>query len=531
MAIQILLAAAVILICLSLTRLSNKIGLPTLAVFIAIGMLFGSDGIVRIPFDNYTLSEQLCSVALIFIMFYGGFGTSWRHAKGTAPAAIALSTFGVVLTALLTGVFCRFVLKISWLESFLIGSVISSTDAASVFSILRSRKLNLKYNTASLLEVESGSNDPCAYMMTVIVLTLMEGSANGWVLAGLVLSQILVGVIMGVIFAYVGRWLLKHMYKDGAGYDSILIFGIVLLSYALSTMLRGNGYLSVYITGLMLGNMSIPRKKTLVHFFDGVTGLMQISLFFLLGLLSFPSQLPEIALTGLAIALFITFIARPLAVYVLTKPFRFPFRQQLLISWAGLRGAASIVFAIMAVVSPAVTPPKLFNIVFFIVLFSILIQGSLLPFISRKLKMIDNDEDVMKTFSDYSDEIPVHFLNLIIDENHPWAHQALKNIQMLPQVRVAILIRDEKQMIPRGSTVVHPGDVAIICGPALEEHTLGALTEIRLNSGHDWIGRTLKSINMDDDKRVIMIQRDQKAIIPDGSTRLARGDILIVNNK
>lgn len=406
----ILLVAAVILLCLSLNKMSNKLGIPMLLAYILLGMMFGTDGILKIPFDNFTIAEQICTVSLIFIMFYGGFGTNWKQAKPVAGKAVLLSTVGVILTAVTTGAFCHFILKMDFWESMLIGSVISSTDAASVFSILRSRRLNLKNNTASMLEVESGSNDPCSYMLTVIILTIMSGELSGFSLVVMIFSQITFGILVGVVVALAAAFILKKVNFATDGFDTIFVFSMALVSYAGASMINGNGYLAAYIAGIILGNTPLHHKKSLVHFFDGITGLMQMLIFFLLGLLAYPSQLPKILPIALAIAVFLTFVARPVSVFAILMPFRCPVKQQLLVSWAGLRGAASIVFAIMATVSPAYTKNDLFHIVIFIVLFSISIQGTLLGLVAKKLDMIDENGNVMKTFSDYSDEMPVEFV-------------------------------------------------------------------------------------------------------------------------
>lgn len=334
---------------------------------------------VKIPFDNYLLAEDICTLALIFIMFYGGFGTKWSEARPVAVKAVLLSSLGTIATAGLVGLFCWGVLKLPLLESFLLGSVISSTDAASVFSILRSKRLNLRYNTASLLEVESGSNDPFSYMLTVIVLSLMSGEASGWAFAYQIFAQLVYGGAFGVGVALVTRAFLKRFRFASEGFDAVFIVAVALVAYAAPTLLGGNGYLSVYITGILLGNHTIQNKQALVNFFDGATGLMQMVLFFLLGLLSFPSHLPAIIPTALAAALFLTFVARPLAVGLILGPFRSTFRQMALVSWSGLRGAASIVFSILAITSSAVIDLDIYHIVFFIVLFSILIQGPFFP--------------------------------------------------------------------------------------------------------------------------------------------------------
>lgn len=529
MAIYILIAAVVILICLFFSKVSNKLGVPTLLVFIFLGMLFGSDGIFKIQFDNYSFAEQICSVSLIFIMFYGGFGTNWKSAKKVAVKSILLSTLGVILTAVLTGMFCHFVLNFALLESFLIGAVISSTDAASVFSILRSKRLNLKYNTASLLEVESGSNDPCSYMLTAIILSFMSGETSGGQIVYMVFAQIVYGAVIGVIIAFATLFILSRAKNSINGFESILVFSMALVSYALATLVGGNGYLSTYITGIILGNKPIKDKKSLVHFFDGITGLMQILIFFLLGLLAFPSPLPQIVLPALAIAVFLTFVARPISVFAILSPFKCPFKQQLLVSWSGLRGAASIVFAIMAIVSPAYIKHDVFHVVFFIVLFSISLQGTLIPFVAKKLDMIDNNSDVMKTFNDYTEEVPVQFLKLLIKEKHPWVDKKIKNLKLLPNLLIALIIRDGKQIVPKGDTVILQDDVIIMSGPSLDKEFEGCLTEITIDSDNDWLGMSLSEIKFESDRLVILIKRNNRVIIPRGNTKIKEKDVLIIN--
>lgn len=268
------LTAVVILSCVLFQRLSGKVGVPALLFFILLGMFFGTDGVVKIPFDNFELAQNICSVALLFIMFYGGFGTNVRSARPVAAQAVLLSSVGTVLTAGLVGVFCHFVLGVALWESFLIGAVISSTDAASVFSVLRSRHLNLKYHTASLLEVESGSNDPFSYMLTTIVLSVMHGGSSGGQFAAMLAAQIGYGVLFGVVLALAARWVLGR-FRFSAGFDAVFAVAVALLSYVLPEMLGGNGYLSVYLTGMILGNSRIPNKSGLVHFFDAATALMQ----------------------------------------------------------------------------------------------------------------------------------------------------------------------------------------------------------------------------------------------------------------
>lgn len=529
MAGTLLLGAIVMIACVLFNRISGRLGIPVLLAFILLGMFFGSDGAVKIAFDDYGFAEQICSTALIFIMFYGGFGTKWSEAKPVAAKAVLLSSAGVVLTAGITGLFCYLVLKINILESFLIGSVISSTDAASVFSILRSKKLNMRDGTASLLEVESGSNDPFAYMLTTVVLTIMGGKISGPQIAYTLFAQIVYGGVCGVVIALCAVKILGRFRIAAAGFDSVLVLAIALLAYAVPALVGGNGYLSVYIVGIIVGNSPIDHKRSLVHFFDGINSLMQMLLFFLLGLLSFPSQLIDVAFEGLVIALFLTFIARPVMTFILLTPFGCRLNQQLLVSWSGLRGAASIVFAVMAVISPASTNHDIFHIVLFIVIFSILIQGSLIPFAARKLNMIDDNEDVMKTFSDYAGEVPVQFIEIKIPREHPWCEQMVSDLIFPPDTILVMVLRNGQKIVPNGRTVLLPEDRLILSARQMGEIDGVHLSECTVTSSDKWKGKQIQEISIRRGELIIMVQRQGQIIIPNGQTQLLEGDVLVMN--
>lgn len=457
--------ATVLLLCIISNKLLYRLGIPTLLIFLVLGMLCGSDGIGKIYFDNYDLANNMCSIGLIFIMFYGGFSTNWKVARPVAGKAIALSTLGVVLTAAFTGLFCHWVLRLPMPESFLIGSVISSTDAASVFSILRSRKLNLKDNLASLLEVESGSNDPASYMLTMIVLSLMKNDSQP--LIKMVLLQLILSIVFGVILALGASFLMRHVSIEIDGFYPLFVSAIAVLGYGLCGLTGGNGYLCVYLIGIILGNSKILHKKTLVHFFDGISWLMQIMLFFTLGLLCFPSHLPNVIVPGILVSLFLIFVARPLAVFGILKWFKVPLKHMLLISWVGLRGAASIVFAIFAVSCDVSLNQDIFHMVFFVALFSVSVQGTLIPWVAKKLDLVGEEESsVFKTFTDYEEYNHHKLLELTVHENHPWDGKSIMEAEIPETVLIVMIRRGGKIIVPKGSTVIKTGDVLVMSGDA-----------------------------------------------------------------
>ena len=531
MTIWLLIGAAILLVCIAASRFSGRFGVPMLLVFIALGMLFGSDGLFKIPFDDYPAAEQICSFALIFILFYGGFGTNWKAARPVAAKAICLSTLGVVLTAGLTALFCHFVLRFGPLESFLIGSVISSTDAASVFSILRSKKLSLKGGTDSLLEVESGSNDPISYMLTVTALGLMQGDGLRSVV-WLLFSQIVLGLLAGGLVAFLAVFVLRRVRFSTDGFDVLFVVAAAVLSYALASAVGGNGYLSAYLAGILLGNSRIPNKSALVHFFDGITGLSQIVIFFLLGLLAFPSQMPAILLPSVAIALFLTFVSRPAVVFALLTPTRAPVRQQLLVSWAGLRGASSIVFAILATVSEATLKHDVYHIVFCVCLLSVAFQGTLLPFFARRLQMIDADSDkILKTFNDYQEEAEMRLIQTRIPEGHPWVGRTVGELGLVSDTLIVLIRRGAASLIPKGDTRIRTEDLLVLSG---QEYTGGddvVLEEIHYGKGHRYVGKYLREITFPHHSLVIIIRRaDGKVEIPRGASLVEEGDVLVVSS-
>ncbi|MEO2493442.1 potassium/proton antiporter [Clostridium paraputrificum] len=467
-----IISGLVLLICITSSKMLYKFGVPMLLIFIVLGMLFGSDGIVGIYFDNYDLTSKLCSIALVFIMFYGGFGTNWKMAKPVANQSILMSTFGVIITSLLTGVFCYFILNTSLLEGLLIGSIVGSTDAASVFTILRSQKLNLKSEIASLLEVESGSNGPIAYMMTLSIIMIMS-SGLSWSIVPMILKQVIFGILLGVVLAKATVFIIRRANFELEGFYSIFIIAIAILAYALSEFIGGNGYLSVYISGIILGNSKIPHKKSLVVFFDGISWIMQIMLFFMLGLLSFPSRLPEVIGVSIIISIFMIFIARPIATHFILRGFKTPIKEQILISWVGLRGAASIVFAIFAITSGVPIENDIFHIIFFIALISVSVQGTLLPKVAQKLDLVDNDTTVLKTFNDYQEDKSTMLLEYNVSRSSKWMNKTIMDAEIPDDILIVMIKRNGQVIVPKGSTEILENDILVLSGNNLNEVALG----------------------------------------------------------
>lgn len=526
MEIILILISVILFLCIIADKFSVKFGLPTLILFMFIGMMFGCDGILKIEFDNYKIAEYICIISLSFIMFYGGFNTKWSTAKKVAPKAVLLSTVGVLITAALTGLFCYYLLHFSFVESFAIGSVLSSTDAASVFSILRKKKLNLKMGTAPLLEIESGSNDPVSYLLTVISIILLnnEGLSS---IPKLIFTQVVLGIFIGVIVALLGIFIMTKTTLVSEGLETIFLIALIMLSFGISIKFEGNEFLSVYLLGIILGNCKIRNKKTMVHFFDGITTLAQILIFFLLGLLSFPHKIPEVALSAFAITVFLTLIARPIAILGILLPCKCDIRQCALVSWAGLRGAASIVFSIMIVAGCENVSFDIFHIVFMVALFSVAIQGTLIPKISEFFSMVDDSEDVRKTFNDYQEESAITLMRMYIPKGHNWENKKISDVSM-PTDSLAIMIkRNHKTIIPKGDTKILARDSIILSVPSYEPSGKENLEEILIEPGHKWCNKRISELNLPGNILIALIKRGDESLIPDGKTFIRENDLVV----
>lgn len=519
-----LMIGIIFILALFAIRVSNKHGIPALLLFIVLGMIFGAIGF---DFDDFEFADNFATVALMVIMFYGGFGTNWKMAKPVAKEAIVLSSLGVVATALVTGLFCHYILGFSMLEGMLIGSIVGSTDYASVSSILKSKNLNLKYNSASLLELESGSNDPAAYTMTMVFLSIIIGTDMS--VPVLILSQVAYGVAMGAIFAVAIGRLLRVIPLGADGLYAVFMASIMLLTYATTSLIGGNGYLALYILGIYLGNMEFRGKRDIVFFFDGFTEIMQIGLFFILGLLSNITSFIENFPIALAIMLFMTIIARPVSVYGLMLPFKLKSNQLKMISLAGVRGAAAIAFAIMAVNSDAVLSVDIYHVVFGLCVLSSLVQGSLMPPAAKRWDMLDPNDTVLLTFNYYQSKSEIGFLETRIHKNSNLIGTKVKDLNLTFDFIVAKIERSGRTIVPRGEVILEEDDLIVLGGEIHFDESGHELIEFTVPKGHKWENKSVKDLELPDDRLIIMLQdKDNEIIVPIGETLLLEGDKVVM---
>ncbi|MGV8879620.1 MAG: potassium/proton antiporter [Sphingobacteriaceae bacterium] len=384
----LLVGSLLLFVSIVVGKTSYKFGVPTLLLFLGVGMLAGSDGIGGINFDNPQIAQFIGIVSLNFILFSGGLDTNWISVKPILREGIVLSTLGVLLTALSLGTFVWFVTDFTIYESMLLGSIVSSTDAAAVFSILRSKSLALKSNLRPTLEMESGSNDPMAYVLTIAFLTLViHQDQSIFSIIPMFIQQMVLGGLAGFVFGKLSKVIINKIKLDFEGLYPVLVIALMFITFSATDFIGGNGFLAIYICAVYLGNQDLIHKKTILKMFDGLAWLMQIVLFLTLGLLVFPSQIIPYFGIGILISLFLILVARPLSVYLSLIFFKMKRRRRFYISWVGLRGAVPIVFATYPLLAGVEKANMIFNIVFFISVTSILIQGTTLSIVAKWLSV------------------------------------------------------------------------------------------------------------------------------------------------
>ena len=467
----LLFFAILLITSILLSKISDKFGIPFLIVFLGVGMLAGSDGLLGVNFDNQFIAQNVGMLALIFILYAGGLDTDFAAIKPIFGRGLMLATVGVVLTALAIAPIAKILLGFGWLEVLLLGAIISSTDAAAVFAILRAKKISLKNNIAPLLELESGSNDPMAIFLTMSIIQMISlstvPSAYEWFSS--LIMQFGVGIAMGYVFGVMLPAIFNRLRLKSWGLYPVFSMAWILLLYTLCFKIGGNGYLAVYIAGIFINKKEFVHKKNLIGFHDGIAWAMQIVVFLTLGLLVFPSQLPSIALMAFVLALWLMFIARPLGVFASLLFSKFSLNDKLFISWVGLRGVVPIVLATYTYVDQIPNANIIFNIVFFMVMISIFTQGMSLSYAADKFK-VKGEEEAQEPAKVKNSPIltyalrqhTIHFGSKLIGKN-------LAELELPADFLILLVKRKNEYIKPTGSTVFDDGDLLLV---QCENHAL-----------------------------------------------------------
>jgi len=461
----LLVGSLLLFISIIAGKTSYRFGVPTLLLFLAIGMLAGSEGIGGIHFDDPKAAQFIGIVSLNFILFSGGLSTNWTAVKPILREGLALSTVGVLLTAVSLGYFVWLVTDFTIYESMLLGSIVSSTDAAAVFSILRSNNLALRKNLRPTLELESGSNDPMAYVLTIAFLTLVIHQDQD--IASIVpmfLQQMILGGVFGFAFGKLSKKLINRIKLGFEGLYPILVISIMFITFSTTDFFGGNGFLAIYISAVYLGNQDLIHKNTILQMYDGLAWLMQIVLFLTLGLLVFPSHIVPFMGIGIIISLFLIVIARPISVLISLVFFKMKMRRRIYISWVGLRGAVPIVFATYPLLAGIDKADMIFNIVFFISVTSVLIQGTTLTVVAKWLN-VGSPENI-STYDDietWHPDIPKSAIKEIdIKPDFYAVNKRIVDLNFPKNAHITMIIRDNEYMTPTGFTVISANDTLVV---------------------------------------------------------------------
>lgn len=461
---EILLIASILLIsAIIFNKIGGKFGVPSLVIFILVGILAGSDGILGIYFEDFTLAQFVGIVAISYILFMGGLSVNIKELKPVVAEGSVLATLGVFATGIIVGLCSYFLLDLPMLECMLLGAIISSTDAAAVFGVLRSKNISLDYNLKPLLEFESGSNDPMAVFLTLGVIGLITGQLDSLGLVFDFFKQMLLGIAFGYLIARGTAWIINRIRLE---YDSLYVvitLASVLFTYSFISIIGGNGFIGVYICGLALASMKFVNKKTLIKFHDAVAWLMQIVMFLILGLLVNFKDGFAYTKQAFLIALILTFVARPIAVFLTTFPFKRSLKEKLMISWVGLRGAAPIVLATFPLTENVPHAMEIFNIVFFVVIISVLLQGTTIPYFAKLLKVDAplevNHDSVLEYGGKDSNNKMIEFT---VADNAEAAGKQLFELNLPQGALVSLIYKNGEYIIPTGSTTIEPCDVLFV---------------------------------------------------------------------
>jgi potassium/hydrogen antiporter len=472
----LLIGSILLLISVIAGRTMGRLGVPTLIFFLIVGILAGSEGIGGIHFDNAALAQFIGIVALNFILFSGGLDTNWQSIKPVLWRGISLSTIGVFLTALSVGAFMHFAFGFTLAEGMLLGSVISATDAAAVFSILRSKGIGLKGYLRPVLELESGSNDPMAYFLTISLTAIVaSGNTNFAELVPLFLKEFILGGTLGYIMGRGSVWLINKIQLETDGLYPVLTLGLAIFTYSFTHFVGGNGFLAIYLCAVIMGNSNMIHKRSLIKFYDGQAWLMQIILFLTLGLLVFPSRIMPLIGPGLLSSAFLIFVARPIGVFTSLIFFKSNVRSKLFISWVGLRGGVPIVFATYPVLAGIPKAEVIFNLVFFISVTSVLLQGTTLSLVAKLLHVSVPAKAKRRIGLDFEtrDHIKTELQEIILTKNSKAVGKRIVELQIPATVNILAVKRGDIYIVPNGSTLLQENDIVSVL--AEDKHALESL--------------------------------------------------------
>ncbi|MBN1445514.1 MAG: potassium/proton antiporter [Candidatus Omnitrophica bacterium] len=461
----LLAATLMLLVGVLSSKISDRLGVPSLLMFILVGMLAGSEGPGGIFFENYQAVRFFGIIALSFIIFDGGLNTEWKEVKPLFLPGVSLATIGVLITAVITGCFAVWILRLSIREGFLLGAIVSSTDAASVFALLRSRRLKIENKVQNLLELESGSNDPMAVFLTIGCISLMAGEGSAWRMVPSFLREMVFGGVAGYLMGRVIVFIFNHIRLEQEGLRPVIDISLVPMTYLLAKFAGGNGFLAVYIAGIVVGNRKVVKKYVIATLHDYIAWVMQIAMFLLLGLLATPSRIAAIFWPGLLISVILMLLARPLSVFVtLLFSKTAGIREKTLVSFVGLRGAVPIILATFPFAAGIGSSDTIFNVVFFIVITSLLIQGTLIPSVSRALKLTSTMERKKRYPIELapSDSFDAILEEIVIPYHSVAVGRPVIELDIPESSLIVVIAREDRFLIPGGRTILQGGDAILV---------------------------------------------------------------------
>ncbi|MCU6711162.1 potassium/proton antiporter [Paenibacillus sp. J5C_2022] len=459
---SILLLSILLIVGVMMTKFSARLGVPSLVFFIAVGLLLSR----FIYYDDAYLTQLFGILALIVILFEGGLQTKWKNVKPVIVPSTILATVGVLITAGIIGVLAKIILDLTWLEGLLFGAIVGSTDAAAIFAVLGTK--NIKTKLTATLEAESGTNDPMAIFLTISLIELIQYPDTSFI--SLILGflwQMGLGLLMGVLLGKASVWIINKINLDSSGLYPVLSMALAILTYSGTAMLNGSGLLAVYVMAVLVGNSDLTYRHSIFRFNEGFAWMMQISMFILLGLLVFPDQLVSIVWQGLGLSILLMFVARPIGVFISMFFLKYNIKEMTFISWAGLRGAVPIVLATYPLIAGLENSQLIFNVVFFVVLTSALVQGSTVSFVAGKLGLLGKQKAVaphtleLVSIGKTNSEI----IEIDVEEQSPVVGKEIQHTDLPEDALITAIVRQDKIITPRGQTVIEPGDVLYVLLP------------------------------------------------------------------